>query len=279
MHCKNIVLSSLKESLISIWKSKLLFILLFFLQIAFFIIFAITSYHYQTKIIENANNIFNYLNNQQLSEADVTERLLHGKNVLGDDPLSISRNFNSIVKNFRIYLVYVFVFIIVFMSTSWSITSRIVNKINFKQLTSNFLKMFVVLMFYLGLVFSFFYSLLNISFTEIAVENAKFLTKYLIFMIFSVILVYFMFVSISLLHNTGLKDIVQKTLSVGIKKIHYILAVYFINILLFISSIFLLLYFIEKNLFILFISIVLMVFSFVFGRIFMVNVIEKLDWE
>ena len=86
-----------------------------------------------------------------------------------------------------------------------------------------------------------------------------------------------MFISIALLYKIKSKNVVQKTLLIGIKKAHYVLAVYFINIFLFTISIFLLYYFIEKNLFILLLSIILMIFSFVFGRIFMVNVVEKLD--
>ncbi|MBS3097037.1 hypothetical protein J4480_06395 [Candidatus Woesearchaeota archaeon] len=86
-----------------------------------------------------------------------------------------------------------------------------------------------------------------------------------------------MLISISLLHNTGFKNVVQKTLIIGIKKAHYILAVYFLNFFLFAVSIALFYYFIEKNLFILSMSITLMLFNLVFGRIFMVKAVEKLD--
>lgn len=86
-----------------------------------------------------------------------------------------------------------------------------------------------------------------------------------------------MFISLSLTNKTGLKDIVQKTLAIGIKKIHYILAVYLINIVLIGLSIALLIYFVEKNLFILLLSLMLLIFSFVFGRVFMVKVVERLD--
>jgi hypothetical protein len=113
--------------------------------------------------------------------------------------------------------------------------------------------------------------------TQLAAESTKLLTKYVPFLIFSIILTYFMFVSLSLIKKTDLKNIVQKTLIVGIKKAHYILAVYFVNVFIFSISIFLLYYFIEKNLFVLLLSLILMIFSFVFGRIFMVKVIEKLD--
>jgi len=274
---KNIILNSIKESFSLIWKNKSLFILLFILQIIFFAFFFYMNMSYQTKILESAKAITDYLSQQRLDEASVASSILEQKSILGDDPLLISRNFNEIVKNFRLYLIYIFLLLILYISISWVITNKLVHNINFKKLAKHFFKIFIALLFYLGFIFLFFFSLFNISFTGIAAESSKLLAKYVPFLIFSIILAYFMFVSLALLHNTESKNIVQKTLVVGIKKFHYVLAVYFINILLFGMSISLLYYFIEKNLFILLLSILLMIFSFVFGRIFMVKVVEKLS--
>lgn len=276
MQHKNIILNSLKESFAAILRDKRLFLLLFVLQIFFFVILFLLNNVYIPKIVISAQAITDYLSKQNLDEAAVTSNLLQQKSILGDDPLSISRNFNDILKNFRFYLVYSFLLLVIFGSISWPITKKIIHKSDIKQLIGNFFKNLVVLLFYLGLIFSFFFSLLNISFTELAMEGQNFLIKYIVFLIFSIILIYFMFISLSLLHNTNLSNIVQKTLIIGVKKVHYILTAYFINIFLFSISIFLLYYFLEKSLFVLFFLLVLIIFSFVFGRIFMVNVVEKL---
>ena len=273
---KNIIFNSLKESLALIWKNKFLFVSLFVLQILFFIIFSVINYDYQTKILENAKAITDYLSNQKLDEAAVTSNLLQQKNILGDDPLMISRNFNEILKNFRIYLIYIFILLILFISISWTLSSKIINKLNFKQLINNFLKNLIILLFYLGLIFGFFFSLLNISITQLAQQSSMIFIKYFIFLIISIILVYFMFISISLINHIELKNIVQKTLSIGIRRAHYILSVYFINTLLLGTSVFLLYYFIEKNSLILLLSIILLIFSIVFGRIFLINAVGKL---
>lgn len=277
MPYKYIILSSLRESFRQIWKNKLLVFLLVILQIFFFVIFSVVSVYYQTKIVGHTNSIFEYLSKQKLDEASVTENILQQQNVLEDDPLSISRNFHEIVKNFRYYLVYTFVLLIFFLSLSWSITNKIIHKNNHRRLLKYFSKILIILLFYLGLIFSFFFYLLNISFMDIGVDAAKLFTRYIPFLIFSIVLTYFMFVSIPLLGNTELKNIVQRTLSVGIKKAHYILSVYFINIFLFIAAILLLFYFMEKNLLFLLLSLLLMIFSFVFGRIFLANVVVKLE--
>lgn len=273
---QNIILNSLKQSFISIWKNKSLFVLLFVLQIAFFIIFSVINLTYQAKILGNIQAITSYLSQQKLDEASATDNLLQQKSLLGDDPLLISRNFNEMVKNFRLYLIYAFVLLITFISTAWAITHRLFHKFNSKQFAKNFFSIFVILLFYLGLIFLFFFSLLNISAVQLTTPS-QLLIKYVPFFIFSIILAYFMFVSLALVSKTGLKNIVQKTLSIGIRKIHYILAVYFINIFFFIIPIILIYYFIESNLFILVLSLMLMIFSFVFGRVFMVSVVEKLE--
>lgn len=274
---QKIIINSLRESLSSIWKNKSWFVLLFLMQILFLVILFLVSYHYQNRIVQSANEILNYISQQKLDEASATDAILQQKNILGDDPLMISRNFNEIVKNFRIYLIYIFVLLIVFISMAWSITHKMLHKNNFKQLIKNFLKNLVVLLFYLGLIFGFFFSLLNISLTQLAQQNSMLFIKYSVFLLVSIILAYFMFISLALIIKTEFKNIVQKTLVIGIKKVHYILSVYFINIFLFALSIFLLLYFIEKNLFVSLLSLLLMIFSFVFGRILMVGVVEKLN--
>lgn len=276
MHHKNIIFSSLKESFTKIWQNKFLFILLFFLQILFFAVFSMLSYHYQTKITQSSKEIFEYLGRQKLDELSVTENIMQQKNILGEDPLMISRKLDEITKNFRIYLMYTFSMLIVFSSLAWSLTNRIVHKMGIKQIIKCLAKTMVILAFYQGLIFLFLLLLFNISFSQIG-NAAGLLARYVPFFIFSIALSYFMFVSVPLLHNTDLKNIAQKTLSVGIKKSHYILSVYFINFILFFISILLLYAFIGKNLLILLLSISLLIFSFVFGRILMANVVHKLE--
>lgn len=277
MPSKNIILESLKESFVSIWRNKSLFVLLFILQIIFFSVFSFINFTYQTKILENVKAITSYLSRQKLDEASAASNMLQQKNILGDDPLLISRNFNEITKNFRLYLAYTFILLVIFSSLGWAITNMIKYKHGFGQLIKNFLKLLAVSFSYLGLIFSFFFSLLNIPFTELAAESAKLFTKYAPFLIFSIILSYFMFVSLALSGKHELKNIVQRTLSTGIRKMHYISAVYLIDIVLFAIPIVLLYYFLEQSLFIVTLSLVLVIFSFVFGRILMVNVVDKLE--
>lgn len=281
MKQKNIIINSLKESLLLVWKNKLFFLYLFMIEILFIAMFFYVSSIYIPRILENSKAMSDYMGQQKFDDITIASNILQQKNILGEDPLAISRNFNEIVRNFRIYFAYLFVLLVAFLSLSWSLTNRMMHKISFNQIKKVFFRIFAVLLSYLGLVFAFFFSLLNVSITEAAYDTSKIFAKYILFLIFAPILAYLMYVSLSLSLNTGLKDIVQRTFGIGIRKIHYILAVYFINLILFIVPIALLSFFINKEgyFLIVFISIILMIFSFVFGRILLINVINKLTAE
>ena len=275
MHNKNIFLSSVKESSLLVWRHKGLFFILFVLQIIFFAVLSLINLTYQARILDSIQAITNYLAKQRLDDISVSSNLVAQKNILGDDPLLISRNFNSILRYFRLYMIYTFMLLTFFISLSWTITNKLVHKMNVKQFFKLLLKNFAVLLFYLGLIFVFFLSLVDISLTGISSDASKLFEKYVPFLIFSIVLVYFMYVSLALTHCTQLKNIIQKTLGVGIRKIKYILGVYFLNIFLLAVSIALIYLFID-NFPILFISMILMIFSLIFDRIFMVKVVENL---
>ena len=274
---KNIVLSSLKESFFLIWKNKAWLFVLVLIQTGFLIAVFLLSGNYLPRVLENAQLMSAYISAQNFDEASMTERVLQQKDILGEDPEALTRHFDGIIENFKIYLVYIFVLVLVFSSILWSVTHKIMNKPGLRQLIRNFSSIFIILLFYLGLIFLFFYLLLNISFSEAVLQGSRIFIKYVPFLIFSVILAYFMFISLALPHKGEIKQVVQNTLTIGIKKAHYILAVYFINILLFIISVFLMGYFIDRNFFVVILSLIFFIFSFVFARIFLISAVQKLE--
>ena len=277
MTYKNLILTSLKESLKLIWKNKLWFMLLFVLEILFFAALSIASYNYQIKIVEHSNSIFDYISKLKLDDAAVADNFLQQKSVLGNDPLLISREFNEILKNFRLLLLSIFISLVVFLSFAWTITIKIIHKLNVKNLAKHYLGILAVLLFYLGLIFIFFYFLLNLSLSNIVLQTSMLITKYILFFIVVVVLLYFMFISLSIVQKTGFKNIVQKTLIIGIKKIHYVLGIYAINLILSALSVVLFFKFFEESVFVLFFSIILLMFTLIFGRFLMINAFEKLD--
>lgn len=277
MNYKDIIFGSLKSSLTLLWKNKLWFMLLFILEILFFAILSVLSYNYQTKIVEHSNAIFEYLSKLNLDEATVADNIIKQKNLLGDDPLLISREFNEVLKNFRLLLLSIFFSLIIFLSFAWAITSKVIYKFNYKKLVILFSKIFAVLLFYLGLIFSFFYYLLNLSLSQIVLQTSMLLTKYILFVVISLALLYFMFISLSIAHKTELKNIAQKTLVAGIRKVHYVLSVYTINLFLLALSIIIFFMFFERSILVLFISTIMIIFNIVFGRFLLIKTLDKMD--
>src|SRR3989338_6521987 len=179
---KSIIFSSIRESLASIWKNKLLFLLILFVQILFFSALFYVSLVYQTRIYESTKAISDYMQQQQLDDISVTQNILQQKSILGDDPLSISRNFNNIILNFRFYLIYTFIILTIFIPLLWALSGKLSGHINLKH----FIRNLAVAFSYLILIFAFFYSITNISFSEAAVSSG-FVLKYLIFLIAAVV--------------------------------------------------------------------------------------------
>ena len=276
MQSGNILFKSLKKSFVLIWKNKPRILLLFALQLVFFLALFYLSYTHLSKIMESAKSMSDYMSGQKFDDVTLTNNILQQKDILGDNPGMLEQNFNSIILTFRIFLFYFFAVLLVFLSLVWALTARMLEKhgSGFKKIL---LRNFIVLSFCLGIIFVFFYLILNISFSEAALEVQKVLAKYIPFSLFSLIILYFAFISLSLSGKYSLNEIMAKSLKIGIKKIHYMLFVYFVIFILIILSLYIGFYFIEINFFVSTIALVLFIFSFVFGRILLFNLVNELD--
>ncbi|HLC50017.1 MAG TPA: hypothetical protein VJI97_01180 [Candidatus Nanoarchaeia archaeon] len=267
----SIIFSSLKESFSAFFKYKKIILALFVLQIILLIGLSYVNMVYGTKIIENEKAIFDYMSKLELDEKKIADNILQQKNLLGDDPLSISRNFNEMKNNLRIYMAWFFALLLIFMSSCWHLSHKLINS---KQ--KAFSRVFLTVFSYLVIMFFLFLWMFSISLSEIT-SGTQFLSKYILIAGVMAVLAYFMFISLALAGKTELKNILEKTLIVGIRKAHYIIAAYSINILLFVLFGFSFIYSIDKNIVVMFLSIFLIILNFVFSRIFIINVIKKLD--
>ena len=275
MKKESIVLASLKESFRAIGRKKSLFITIIFLQILFFLSLFYVSLHYQSKMLDNTKAIFDYMNELQFNELNITNEILQQKNILGDDPLLISRNFNELEKNFRFYIIYSAALAVIFTVVNYGTAHSLLS--NDRKNYRTFRKIFVIAFFYIGITAIFFYSLFSISLSEFVSLGARFGTKFLPFLIFSAIFLYFMFISLALARKAGLNEIVQKTLSVGIKKIPYMAAVFAIDAVLILATALFLVYAIDLSPVLMSFAVLLVPIAFVFGRIFLIIAVEKLE--
>ena len=160
----------------------------------------------------------------------------------------------------------------------WYLTSNLVNKrfpafkISIKNFFVYLFKFGVATLIFSALIYLFAYSTIKSFVNPLAETQSNIFVP----LILTLIMFYFMYISFSLLNKIKLKNIMRSLYDIGIKKAHIVLLTYAIIIL--IASVFslLLFYLIEKNLFLLFISVILIGFAYVWSRIFLVLVVDKL---
>ena len=249
MQHTSVLLGSLKETLFRIWKNRGIFFVLLVLQIIFFSWLSMVNFNYQIRILEDSKAITDYLSKLRLDEASMASDVLAQKNLLGDDPLMISRHFNEIKKNFAKLMIYVFVLLVIFTTVSWAFSFQIMRGTDFRHMPIVMFRIFVILLAYLGAIFLFFYALFSIPMSDLLLQSSGLLTKLVPVLLVTVILAYFMIVSLSLSQKYRLSEIPQKTIVIGLKKINYILSAHLINFSVIILPFLGLIYFREGNLF------------------------------
>jgi len=273
---KNIILNSLIFSFYKIWKRKTMFLLLVLFQIVFFSLLTVISLTSLIPIVDTIRETSEYIATQNLDEVSATQDILDQKDFFGDDPAMIGRNLNFIVDNFRNFLIYLLIFLSLSLALSWSLTSKLVKNLNFKNFGKKFLSTLVISGIYLILIFIFLYLVLNITFEGAAEFGTGLISKYLTFLVFTFVMLYFLFISLALIHKNNLNNILEKTLIVGLKKAHYVFFSYIIVLLFILTSMVATFYYVDRNFVIHSISLILFIFSLIFSRIFLVNVVNKL---
>lgn len=279
MKSKNIISNSLKESYSIIKKNKKTFLLLFILQVIFISLISFINVYYQTKMLQSTQAIIEYLDELNSDEASFGLNILQQKSPLGPDPLLISRNFKYIIYHLKFLISYSLIVFILLNGFIWFLTSGLVNKksLKIKVLLKNFfpylIKFSFITILFSVFIYLFGYSTLKSSLNPLSAQTANFTPLLLI----TLALLYFMYITFSLLNNIEFKNILKNSVKIGIKKAHILLSAYIMIIIaisIFSLSIF---YFIEKNIFILFISTILIVLTLIWSRIFLIKVVEKLS--
>ena len=78
----SVIKGSLQESFLTIKKHKLVFIILFIMQIIFFSLIFFVNIKYQSKMLESTQAIIEYLDKQKFDESSIGLDILQQKNPL-----------------------------------------------------------------------------------------------------------------------------------------------------------------------------------------------------
>src|SRR3989338_8441565 len=98
----------------------------------------------------------------------MNKNILEKKSILGDDPLLISRNYNSIKKNFVYYLLSLIGILGIFLPLLWLLSNKLLGKKLHVFFSKESLRPLIVVVFYLIIIFGLFYSLFSLSITDLA---------------------------------------------------------------------------------------------------------------
>ena len=278
----NVIKESLQESFSIIKKNKKTFLILLILQLIFISLISFINISYQTNMLQSTQEIIEYLDELKFDQTSVGFDMLQKKSPLGSDPLLISRNFSNILYNLKFLIFYSLLAFVLLNGLIWFLTSNLANKnpLKLKKMKIFFKSFFIYIakFGFIALTFSFLvylfgYSTLKSFLDPLSMQNANFIPLLLI----TSAMLYFMYITFSLLNKIEFKNILKNLFKIGIKKMHIILSAYLIIILA--ISIFSLssFYLMEKNLFLLLISIAFIVLILVWSRIFLILVVEKLS--
>src|SRR3989338_1541063 len=278
MDSKDIVLSSLKESFLLIKKNKKAFLLVFILQILFFSLVIAVGAYYTPRILQSAQDAIDYAESLNINPDTANIGILQQKSPLGDDPLSISRNYNLIAKNMFYLLSYVFLIFVIINGFAWYFVSNIPEKGKRLFLFRNLL-FYLFLFFIISVILSLFlylmaYNLVNIAFSSfLSSKPVNFIPLFLI----AIVAMYYIYISIPILDKIKFRSLAKKSFSVGTRNFIPVIISYFIILALIILSLFLVFYLIELNLFLLLISVVLAVFVFAWSKVYFSVIVRKLS--
>lgn len=219
--------------------------------------------------------------NSNLERAKV--EILQEKIPLGNNPEMISQNYEVILNNILKLFLFAFLIFTLLNGLVWFLISNMVKKTK-KGFSAKNILSFVLKFAIVGLIL-FLLSYFLISNLMKIVFNAFLETDPLSFIplfVLSLILFYFVYVSIPLINNIkldkkGIKRFVKEVFSIGTKKFVPVITSYLIIIFSVILSSYLVFYFLELNLVLLLLSLLLLVEILIWTKIYFYIVINNLN--
>lgn len=258
--------SSLKETLSVIKKNKYNIILLFFIQIIFFMSLGLLFYNTINPAMHHAKSAVDYYDRINITEDS------NMFSYLGEDPLSIYKNYEKMMYYLKFMTLFLFSAFVIINGTLWTLTDNLLNKKTIKQSFNYFTNFGIItltftLLFYLLIFNTLKSSLVKLEYSLLPLVGILFLF---------IILIYFLFISLSLIDKRNLKDNLKLTFKIGIKKFPNIILIYLINLFIIFLFSYLIYLTIESNIIVLSITLILFILSFVFTRLFLIISINDL---
>ena len=250
----------LQQTFQAIRKHKVIFVLLIVLQLLFLIILSYLIIDYQVKILEDAQEI-----TQAVQNANYNPDSIQAGEPFLKDIFVVYNNYDSMMDNIGQFILWLFFLFILFNGLIWVGAHYLFKKTKVIKEALKFLVSTVVL---LGPLLIIFYIILKKYINVLS-------SSWWILLTLFIIAYYLLLVSFAFLNLKSWKQFVKKIFVVGIKKIHLILLVLITNLVLISLSI-ALIYVTFNQIYISMITILLFVITLILTRIFWIACLKNI---
>jgi len=270
---KNIILESFKESWKSIKKHKFLIMLIFIIQIAFFFFSVLNIAVTMPPAIGAMKEVLTYVEQLKLDENALAENLLAQKPMLGDNPSLMYDNYRIITYALGMFLVIGLIIFFIFEGLNWVLTVHMHKKHNVKKFFIAILHFIILTILYFLIIGIILMNVLRSIVQTPTLDMASIILNSALILV----LIYFMLISFSLIHNNNLIEIIKKTYLIGVFKAYLILPLNLFNLVLTGFAGYFLYLSAEANLFWIMVSSLFFTFCFIFNRILFVKLIHGIE--
>jgi|GEM_PF-3893413 len=265
-----LIINALKRTWAAIVKNKAIFLILFAIQMVFFVGFFASQAYIQPKAMELSLQMADYLNN--LNSIDTNSTM---PSFLGNDPLMLYRNSQQITNLILMDILVCLGLLLLVANVMW-LLSIMIGDVEIKSMPKAYLRFIGVGLMYLVPYIIIFYLCVK----EIVIPSAdsdaiiNLVTAFLI--VVTAVVAYFMIISFALAHNS-FRNIFKRTFSIGTRRAHIVLVSYLISALLIGLSGFLLYLSLEMHIILFLILVALLIFAVVISRIFIAATINEIE--
>ena len=276
----NIILDSLKQSLKLVTRYWYIVILLFVIQISYFLLLSVNLIINLGPALGAIQEVIAYANQLNLSEQAFAENLLTNSSaLLGSDPLLIYRNYTAVMQFVSLFILISIILFVILEGLNWVLVVHMHREKKVEKKVKTFIR--AMLNFFIISIGYFILIGLIVMLQLKMLVSSPSLPSFIVIisLIILFLLIYFMMVSYSLLYNNNIKVIMKKTFFIGAYKAYILLPVMLFNILLVVGASYLMFSTVELelSLALMLLSVFLFTFSYIFSRIFLVRVVHNLD--
>lgn len=263
------MINSLKQTLTLIKKNKFKILFLLLIQTLFFASLSTATYKTLLPSMQHAKTAMDYYESIKVNQTSG----MFG--YMGDDPLIIYDNYRKMKHYLKFMGLFSILSYLILNGIAWATSHQIINKKNIKNYFTYLLNFSILTSIFILLFYALVFNSIKSSLVKLPSAPLLLIPS----VVLGLVLIYFLFISYTLIGKKDLKDIARLTFKIGIFRFPKVIVTYLINLAIVLLFFFLIGLTIELNMILVSIIVILFVFSFVFAKLFLIisinNTIKK----